>query len=88
VPIELIGFAGTHRLVVTLEDGIRTGGVGEAIGSMLHEADVDVPLLTFAVPSGFHPHGSRAEVLATLGLTVPDIVREVTESLPAHEPSA
>jgi 1-deoxy-D-xylulose-5-phosphate synthase len=88
VPIDLIGFAGAHRLVVTLEDGIRTGGVGEAIGSMLHEADVDVPVLTFAVPSAFHPHGSRAEVLAALGLTAPDIVREVTESLPERQPLA
>jgi 1-deoxy-D-xylulose-5-phosphate synthase len=31
------------------------------------------------VPAGFHPHGSRAEILAALGLTAQDIARDVTE---------
>ena len=33
VPIELAGLAAQHRLVVTLEDGVRAGGVGDAIAS-------------------------------------------------------
>jgi 1-deoxy-D-xylulose-5-phosphate synthase len=28
---------------------------------------------------GFHPHGTRAQILAELGLTAQDIAREVTE---------
>ena len=88
VPFDLIGLAATHRLVVTLEDGVRTGGVGEAIGSMLRAAGVEVPLCAFGVPAGFHPHGSRAEVLATLGLTAGDIAREVTGWVPERQPLA
>ena len=96
VPIELAGFARVHRLVVTLEDGVRTGGVGDAVAGMLRDADVEVPLRDFGVSSGFHAHGSRAEVLTALGLTAQDIAREVTEWLsrldaraPAeHQPSA
>jgi 1-deoxy-D-xylulose-5-phosphate synthase len=96
VPIELAGFARAHRLVVTLEDGVRTGGVGDAVAGMLRDADVEVPLRNFGVSSGFHAHGSRAEVLTALGLTAQDIAREVTEWLsrldaraPAeHQPSA
>ena len=96
VPIELAGFARAHRLVVTLEDGVRTGGVGDAVAGMLRDADVEVPLRDFGVSSGFHAHGSRAEVLTALGLTAQDIAREVTEWLsrldaraPAeHQPSA
>jgi 1-deoxy-D-xylulose-5-phosphate synthase len=34
---------------------------------------------SFGVPTGFHPHGSRAEVLASLGLTAQDVARDVTE---------
>src|SRR3954469_12330840 len=35
VPIELAALARQHRLVVTLEDGIRTGGVGDALAALL-----------------------------------------------------
>jgi 1-deoxy-D-xylulose-5-phosphate synthase len=79
VPIELAGLAAAHRLVVTLEDGIRTGGVGDAVASMLRDAGVAVPLRDLGVPAGFHPHGTRAEILASLGLTAQDIARDVTE---------
>ncbi|WP_433368520.1 1-deoxy-D-xylulose-5-phosphate synthase [Actinoplanes sp. CA-142083] len=79
VPIELIGLAGQHRMVVTLEDGIRAGGVGDAVASALRDSAVDVPLRDFGVPTGFHPHGSRAEILTALGLTAQDIARDVTE---------
>ncbi|GAA2670402.1 1-deoxy-D-xylulose-5-phosphate synthase [Actinoplanes palleronii] len=79
VPAELVELAAGHRLVVTLEDGIRTGGVGDAIAAALRDAAVPVPLRDFGVPAGFHPHGTRAEILASLGLTAQDIARDVTE---------
>jgi 1-deoxy-D-xylulose-5-phosphate synthase len=81
VPIELAGFARRHRLVVTVEDGVRAGGVGQALAGMLRDAEVDVPLRDFGVPTEFHPHGSRAEILAALGLTAQDVARQVTETL-------
>ncbi|AGL20194.1 1-deoxy-D-xylulose-5-phosphate synthase [Actinoplanes sp. N902-109] len=79
VPIELAGLAAAHRLVVTLEDGVRAGGVGEAVASTLRDAGVPTPLRDLGVPVGFHPHGTRAEILASLGLTAQDIARDVTE---------
>ncbi|GIF05904.1 1-deoxy-D-xylulose-5-phosphate synthase [Actinoplanes siamensis] len=79
VPIELTGLAAQHRLVVTIEDGIRAGGVGDAVAAALRDAGSLVPLRDFGVPAGFHPHGTRAEILASLGLTAQDIARDVTE---------
>jgi 1-deoxy-D-xylulose-5-phosphate synthase len=85
VPVELIGLAARHRLVVTVEDGVRTGGVGDALAKALRDADVWVPLRDIGVPPGWHPHGSRNEVLADLGLTVPDVARQVTEWVSAAQ---
>src|SRR3954451_22390302 len=79
VPIELAGLAAQHRLVVTLEDGVRAGGVGDAVASSLRDAGVEVPLRDLGVPVGFHPHGTRAEILTALGLTAQDVARDVTE---------
>ena len=79
VPIELAGLAGSHRLVVTVEDGVRTGGVGEAVAATLRDAGVPIPVRNVGVPVGFHPHGSRAELLTGLGLTAQEIARDCTE---------
>ena len=37
-----------------------------------------MPLRDLGVPAGWHPHGTRAELLADLGLTAQDVAREVT----------
>jgi 1-deoxy-D-xylulose-5-phosphate synthase len=88
VPVELAGLAGQHRLVVTLEDGVRAGGVGDAVASMLRDAGVDVPLRDFGVPVGFHPHGTRAEILESLDLTPQVIAREVAARVSILEPAS
>jgi len=37
-----------------------------------------VPLRDFGIPPRFLDHASRAEVMAEIGLTAPDIARQVT----------
>jgi 1-deoxy-D-xylulose-5-phosphate synthase len=78
VPVELVRMAREHRLVVTVEDGVRTGGVGDAIAKALRDADVWVPLRDVGIAQDWHRHGSRGEVLAALGLTAQDVARQVT----------
>jgi 1-deoxy-D-xylulose-5-phosphate synthase len=78
VPVELVGLAAAHRLVVTVEDGVRAGGVGDAVAKTLRDAGVDVPVRDLGVEVGWHPHGSRPEILADLGLTAQDVARTVT----------
>ncbi|MFI5805877.1 1-deoxy-D-xylulose-5-phosphate synthase [Streptomyces sp. NPDC051561] len=67
-----------HRVVVTVEDNSRAGGVGSAIAQALRDADVDVPLRDFGIPPVFLDHASRKEVMAEIGLTATDIARQVT----------
>ncbi len=78
VPVELVGLAAAHRLVVVVEDGIRTGGVGGAVAQRLRDAGVGTPVREVGVEPGWHPHGSRTEILADLGLTAQDVARQVT----------
>src|SRR5262249_28509898 len=61
VPVELVRLAREHRLVVTVEDGVRAGGVGDAIAKALRDADVWVPLRDIGIAQDWHPHGSRNE---------------------------
>ncbi|MEV6212750.1 1-deoxy-D-xylulose-5-phosphate synthase [Kitasatospora sp. NPDC051914] len=74
----LPGLASEHRVVVTVEDNGRVGGVGAAIAQALRDADVDLPLRDFGIPQEFLDHAKREEILAEIGLTAPDIARQVT----------
>jgi 1-deoxy-D-xylulose-5-phosphate synthase len=76
--VELVGLAAAHRLVVTIEDGVRTGGVGDAVAKTLRDSGVDVPLRDLGVEADWHPHGTRPELLSALGLTAQDVSRTVT----------
>ncbi|NIL59250.1 1-deoxy-D-xylulose-5-phosphate synthase [Salinispora arenicola] len=77
-PAELVELAAGHRLVVTVEDGVRVGGVGDALAQAMRDADVEVPVKDLGVPADWHPHGTRAQILADLGLTAQDVARDVT----------
>ncbi|MET9570470.1 1-deoxy-D-xylulose-5-phosphate synthase [Streptomyces virginiae] len=70
--------ADRHRVVVTVEDNGRAGGVGSAVSQALRDAGVDVPLRDFGIPQRFLDHALRKEILAEIGLTAPDIARQVT----------
>ncbi|WUD72628.1 1-deoxy-D-xylulose-5-phosphate synthase [Streptomyces sp. NBC_00510] len=78
VDAALPGLAAGHRVVVTVEDNGRVGGVGSAVAQALRDAGVDVPLRDFGIPQEFLDHASRKEVMAEIGLTAPDIARQVT----------
>jgi 1-deoxy-D-xylulose-5-phosphate synthase len=64
VPESVITLAAKHRLVVTIEDGIRVGGIGTRIRQELRAAGVDTALNELGLPDEFLEHGSRAEILA------------------------
>ncbi|WP_424211276.1 1-deoxy-D-xylulose-5-phosphate synthase [Streptomyces sp. BI20] len=74
----LPALAERHRVVVTVEDNGRAGGVGSAVSQALRDAGVDVPLRDFGIPQRFLDHALRKEILAEIGLTAPDIARQVT----------
>ncbi|WP_441248824.1 1-deoxy-D-xylulose-5-phosphate synthase [Kitasatospora sp. McL0602] len=65
----LVALAADHRLVVTVEDNGRVGGVGSAIAQAMRDADVDVPLRDLGIPQEFLQHASRGEIMEEIGLT-------------------
>ncbi|MGQ0624758.1 MAG: 1-deoxy-D-xylulose-5-phosphate synthase [Sporichthyaceae bacterium] len=73
--------AAAHRLVVTVEDGLRAGGVGSLLAAACRDGGVDTPLRDFGIPSQFLGHGTRAQVLAAVGITAQDISRAVVETI-------
>ncbi|MFI7098920.1 1-deoxy-D-xylulose-5-phosphate synthase [Streptomyces sp. NPDC050161] len=81
----LVQLAAGHGMVAVVEDNVRSGGVGSAVGQALRDADVDVPLRTFGIPDEFLPHAKRRELLADLGLTPEEIAGRIGAGLAREE---
>ena len=89
VPKSVVNLASKHRLVVTIEDGIRVGGIGTRVRQDLRAAQVDTALSEIGLPDEFLEHASRDEILDRVGLNAQDISREiVAQVLGARVPHA
>jgi len=82
----LLDMVRAHRLVVSVEDGSRVGGVGSRIAQEARDVGITTPVIDFGVPPVFLEHGERAAILAELGLTAQDVTRRVVEELARREP--
>ncbi len=91
VPVKdsIVDFSRDHRLVVTIEDGIRVGGVGTRIRQQMRASDIDTGLQEIGLPDEFLEHASRDEILERVGLTPKAIARDITaQVLGAKVPKA
>ena len=79
---SMLGDAARHQLVVTAEDGLRTGGAGTFLAEELQRAadETDAcapPVARLGVPRAYLPHDKPDEILAGLGLDGPGIAAAV-----------
>jgi 1-deoxy-D-xylulose-5-phosphate synthase len=77
VPATVIELASQHRIVISIEDGVRVGGIGTRIRQDLRAAGVDTAVTELGLPDEFLPHGSREEILDLVDLTPQKIARDV-----------
>ncbi len=82
--VEMLLDAAEHSLVVTIEDGIRIGGVGSRIAdeiSGLTERRISPPVLVLGIPDEYIAQGKPDQILASLGLDAPSIAASTTKAL-------
>ncbi len=74
---SVVSLAADHRLVVSIEDGIRVGGIGTRIRQAMRAAQVDTALNEIGLPDEFLEHASREEILERVGLDAQTIARDI-----------
>jgi 1-deoxy-D-xylulose-5-phosphate synthase len=74
---SVIDLAKNHRLVVTIEDGIRVGGIGTRVRQDLRAAQVDTALNEVGLPDEFLEHASRNQILERVGLTAQQVAQDI-----------
>ena len=81
IPTSLIDLSRDHRLVITIEDGVRVGGVGTRLRQDLRAAGVDTGVNELGLPDEFIDHASRSQILSDVGLTAQAIARDVIDQV-------
>jgi 1-deoxy-D-xylulose-5-phosphate synthase len=73
---RLVELASAHRLTVTVEDNVRTGGFGAALTRHVAECGAG-RVRSLGLPHRFLPHDTRRALLAHAGLDAAGIARAV-----------
>jgi 1-deoxy-D-xylulose-5-phosphate synthase len=79
----LVALARDHRLVVSVEDNGRVGGVGSCLLQLLNDEGVTTPFRVKAIPQEFLPHAKRDQILERIGLTPQALALSIVEDITA-----
>lgn len=69
--------ADTHELIVTMEENVASGGLGEHVAAFVCREQLPVQLLAVSVPDQFVEHGSVGELYEMLGLDVASVAERI-----------
>ncbi len=88
IPVNpaLVHLAARHRLVLTVEDACRTGGMGSLLAGACADAAITIPVRTLGLPRAFIQQGGRGDLLSRHGLTAEQIAAVAATGLPDTHP--
>nr|WP_315495847.1 1-deoxy-D-xylulose-5-phosphate synthase [uncultured Rhodoferax sp.] len=75
----LLQVAGSHRALVTVEEGATMGGAGSAVLEALQAAGVELPVLQLGLADTFTEHGDPAYLLKLQGLDAAGIQASIAQ---------
>ena len=70
-----------HRLLVTMEENVKSGGFGEHVEAWCMEHAKDQEILTIAIPDTFVEHGAVPTLKEHLGMDAKGIVSRIREAM-------
>jgi 1-deoxy-D-xylulose-5-phosphate synthase len=72
---DMIADAAAHDRVITIEDGVRAGGIGMSIADAVCSVDQSTHVDVLGLPTKFIPHDPKSEaILSRFGLDVDSVV--------------
>ena len=75
---ELLGHVGRkYRRIITIEDGVRRGGLGSAVMEFMSERGLHPEIVVLGLPDNFVEHGTPEELYRITGLDKDSIIKVV-----------
>ncbi|MBQ8802424.1 MAG: 1-deoxy-D-xylulose-5-phosphate synthase [Tyzzerella sp.] len=75
----LCELAQNHKLFVTIEDGVISGGYGASVRDYVAEEKLDVDVFINGIPDKFIEHGSIGQLRKVIGLDADSIVEKIEQ---------
>jgi 1-deoxy-D-xylulose-5-phosphate synthase len=71
----------TYRKIITVENGVRNGGLGSAVLEWMNDHGYHQPVVRMGLPDEFVEHGSVAELQKIVGMDAESIRNEINAPL-------
>jgi 1-deoxy-D-xylulose-5-phosphate synthase len=81
VPENLVKLCGEHDLVITVEDGVVDGGIGDMLAQRAGEQGIGTPQVHLGLPVAFLDHASRDHIVKAQRMTAADATRDALAAL-------
>ena len=69
----------THRLIVSMEENVESGGLGEKVRTFVDERELAVDVLTVCIPDEYVEHGNVELLKKEIGIDANTIVNRVVQ---------
>ena len=77
---QLLHEVGTHfKRIVTVEDGVKNGGMGSAVLEFFNDQNYDVKVLRIGIPDEFVEHGTIPQLRKIIGMDAESICKTIIE---------
>ena len=81
----LSSIIGRFDYVITVEEGVITGGFGDGVAAWLLENGYKGSIKRLGLPDSFVEHGSRVQIMDLLGLDKMGLIHTIKELIPVSE---
>ena len=78
----LIKEANNYKCIVTMEDNVSIGGMGERVNNILYKNGFKGEIINISLPDEFVEHGSVGELQKSLGMDPESIYDKIKDALP------
>ena len=76
--------AQTHKLLVTMEENVKSGGFGEHVAAYLKQEDIATRMLMISIPDAYVEHGSVEKIKQELRIDASSVTERILETIVAE----
>ena len=74
---KVVELTANHKLLVTMEENVTSGGFGEHVSSYVHENDLDIKVQVIAIPDAYVEHGNVDRLKEDIGIDANSIYERI-----------
>ena len=77
--------AQTHKLLVTMEENVKSGGFGEHVAAYLKQEDIATRMLMISIPDAYVEHGNVEKLKQELRIDASSVTERILETIVAED---